>query len=121
MPFEKTALGNEANLAASAKKRLGNIDCRKVRTASITCRVDYHGSATSGVRVNLYFAADGTHFDTVAYATFDVNLSTGSTVQETHVFDFPEHGYMDVEIENLDGAYAATNIMVFDTIVKWND
>lgn len=109
------------SLAASGTQIIGNLDCRKVRTVSISCRVTYNASATSAVRANLYFSPDGENYDTVAYAYFDVNVTAGSTIQETGIFDFPEHGFMKVEVYNQDASYAATAVKVWSTVVKWSE
>ena len=120
MPLEKTALGNIPSLAASQKRRVGSLDCRKIRTVSISCRVTY-GVATSAVRINLYYSADGEHYDTVPFAYFDVDRTNSITCQETHIFDFPEHGYMDIEVYNQDSSVAATNALIFVTVVRWKN
>ena len=118
MAIKKTALGNIPSLKASEKNRVGNLDCSKARTVNISCRVTY-GNATKAVRVNLYYSPDGTHYDTVPFSYFNVDLTASTTVQETHIFDFPEIGYMDVEVENLDTSVTATNVMVFSNAIKW--
>jgi len=117
----KNPLSSFASLAAKTEMPCGVLDCRKVRTSSITCRAKYHASATAPVRVNLYFSPDSKNYDTIPYTFFDVNLTAGSECQETAIIDFPEHGYMQVEVKNTDATYSATNIQVWDTIIKWKD
>lgn len=119
MVLEKTVLGNVSVLGVSTEESLGIVDCRKVRTVSLTARCTYNASAGSAVQVNCYFSANGKDFDTVAYAQFNITLTAGSTIQETKIYDFPEHGYMEVKVKNLDATYTATNVSVRDTVVKW--
>lgn len=118
MANEKTPLGNIASLGASAEQSCGLLDCRNARTVSLSCRGTYNGSATETIRVNCYFSADGVNYDTIPYAYFDVDLTAGSACQETHVIDTPEHGYMEVKVENIDSTYAATNVFVWSTIIR---
>lgn len=112
------ALGNIPNLAASEKGVVGNINCNRIRTLSLTTKVTY-GAATKAVRVLLYFSPDGKVYDTVPYIYFDIDLTASSTVQETHIVNMPEGGYMDVRVENLDASVAATNILIFYTVKRW--
>ena len=107
------------SLSASGTQIIGNLDCRKVRTVTITCRATYNGSATSAVRVNLYFSPDGENYDTIPYTYFDVDVTVSVACQETAIIDFPEHGFMNIEIYNQDSSYAATNVKVWSTVVKW--
>jgi len=118
---EPGPLGTTASLAASGTQIIGNLDCRKVRTVSITCRATYNASATDAVRVNLYFSPDGENYDTIPYTYFDVDVTVSEACQETAIIDFPEHGYMKIEAYNQDSSYAATAVSVWSTVVKWGD
>ena len=110
--------GKITTIPAGTKKLFGTLDVRFSRTASITLRGTYNASATSGLRVNVYYSPDGDNFDTIPYLYFDLDFTAGSTVQETHICDFPEHGQVLIEVENTDGTYSATNISVWLTQIK---
>ena len=115
-PFLTTAI-----LAASGKVRSSDLVLTKARTVSVTCRATYNSSATSGVQVNVYYSPDGSNFDTVVYTSYIVDLTAGSTIQETKILDVPEHGYLKFEVENLDATYTATNIKLWYSIQSWQD
>jgi len=117
--IEKTPIGRINSLAASAEEIIGNIGFVKPRTMTVTARVNYNAAATAGIRVNLYFSPDGKNYDTVPYTSFDVNLTAGATIQETHIIDAPEEGYMKISVENLDAVHAAIGIYAWVTIQEW--
>jgi hypothetical protein len=106
-------------LPASAKARTGDVMLIKCRTLSCTARATYHAGAASGMRVNIFYSPDGSNWDTVAYAYYDVNLSAGNTVQETAIIDAPEHGSVKFELENLDAGEAITDAKLWITIQAW--
>lgn len=116
-----TPFASITSLATSGKEKVGNIDLRLNRTFSVSAKVDYNASATSGIKVNFYYSPDGENFDTVPYTFFTVDLTAGSTIQETHIIDTPEHGMMEIEVENVDATYTATNIQVWVTAIKHAD
>lgn len=113
------SFGKFTVLNASGKINVGSVNTKKTRSLSITARVTYNASATSGVKVNTYFSADGHDFDTVPYTFFTIDLTADSVVQETHLIDVPENGMLRIELENVDSTYTATDITVWITEVKY--
>lgn len=113
--------GEEASLSSSSKKVVGHLDIDNARTVTITCKATTNASATSGIKINVYYSPTGERadWDTVPYATFDLNLTAGSNTQETKIFDMPELGELKIEIENLDSTYAATLIHVWSSLKRW--
>lgn len=109
------------SLAASGEYSVGNINCNNTRCATLTIRGTFNASATAGIKLNAYYSADGNNYDTVAYATFTLNLSAGSTVQETHIFDMPEEGYIELKVENSDSTYTATDIRLWYAYARYGD
>ncbi len=112
-------LGRNSSIPASAEHSIGMINLNNVRTGTLTCRVTYGAGATTGATVNLYYSADGERFDTVAFTSFLVNLSAGSTVQESAIIDFPENGYVEVRVSN--GDAIATNITLWYSLARYGD
>ena len=97
----------------------GSIDLVKARTVSITVRGTFNASAQSGATLNVYYSPDGNNFDTVPYATEAINLSAGSTVQETVIIDPPEHGWLIAEVVNDSSSYTLTNVKVWYTVQSY--
>ena len=115
--------GEIASLSASAKKVLGFQDLESARTITITCKATTNAGASKGVRVNVYYSPTGERedWDTIPFAYFDVDLTAGSSTQESHNFDMPEKGMMRVEIENLDTGYSALYIQTWLMIKRWSN
>jgi len=109
-------IGTLGELPGSGEFTIASITFVRPRTLTITARVTYNASASSGIRLKLYFSPDGKHYDTVPYTYFDVDFTAGATVQETHIIDAPEEGYMSVVVQNLDATYAATQIFVWSCV-----
>jgi len=107
------------SLAASARARTGDVKLIKCRTLSVTATGTYNASGTDALRVNIYYSPDGTNWDTVPYAYYDVNLTTGERCQETAIIDAPEHGSVKFEAQNQDATYAVTNVKLWITIQSW--
>lgn len=110
-----------ASLGTSAKKVVAHLDVGKARTVTITIKGTTNASATSGIRLNVYYSptGEGEDWDSVPFGTFDLNLTAGSKTQETHNFDVPEHGFIKIEAENLDATYTATLITIWHSIRRW--
>jgi hypothetical protein len=113
MHMEKNPLGYTAEIAASGEQILGSISLVKPRTITITGRCTFNGSATGGARVKGYYSPNGRDFDTVAYFYFDIDLTAGSAVQESHNIDAPEEGLLRISVENLDTTYSVTGVFVW--------
>lgn len=110
-----------ATINASQTVSCGIINCDNTRTATFSARGTYNASATVGMTVNLYYSPDGEHYDTVPYSSFTVDLTAGSTIQESHIFDLPEHGFVHVKIANGDTTYTVTVVSLFYTVARWGD
>lgn len=117
--LSKTMVLAQASLAGALLVGGNVVDCRNIRTAAVTLRCTYGAGPPSAVRVHLRYSPDGKSFDTVDYASFDADVTASAAVQETHIFDFPEFGYMHILAENLDATTAATALTVWVTRVKW--
>ena len=70
--------------------------------------------------LSLYEAFKEKGIDPSLIINSDESISEIIKGKEYHNFDFPEHGYMDIEVENLDAAVAATNVQVFSCNVRWD-
>lgn len=116
--MEKSPLGVIDNLAVSTEQIIGDVTLYRIETFTVTTRVVYNGSATAGIRLNIYFSPDGKNYDTVPYAYYDIDLTAGGTIQETKIVDAPEQGNLRVCVENLDGTYTATSIKVWTNLEK---
>ena len=107
------------SLAASATKGLGSVDCENLRSLTVTCKVKYHGSATSGITCQLKFCpniGDSEELnDSENYCSFVPTLTAGSTITRTVKVDAPEDGLLTISVKNDDGSYAATAIEVWVT------
>jgi len=114
----KNPVGSIDSLALSTEKIIGNVKLYRIETFTVTTRVVYNGSATAGIRLNMYFSPDDKNYDTVPYAYYDIDLTAGGTVQETKIVDAPEQGDMRIAVENLDGTYTATSIKVWTNLEK---
>lgn len=110
-----------ASLAASGTQVVGHLDTGKARTITVTCRGTTNAGASSGLRVNIYSSPTGERedWDTIAFAYFDVDITAGSSTQETKNIDPPETGHLKFEVENLDSGQAATAIMVWVGWRRW--
>ena len=80
----------------------------------ITVRITYGGGATAGIRVHVKFSADGSNYDTDGL-TFDPPFTAGATVQVSELFDIEAARWVSIEVENLDGDVAHSDLMVWVT------
>jgi hypothetical protein len=95
------------------------IELVRARTLSITARIDFETSCQDDATINLYYSADGNHWDTLPYATQDITASAGNTVQKTFIVDPPEHGYITGKIVNNSAADTLTNVKLWYSIQAW--
>lgn len=116
---EEKLVGVISSLAASTEKDVGNVELEGGRTVAITCRVTYNAAATSGVTCKLYFVSEKTGQDTVPFASFVPTLTAGAIVQRTVLVDAPEGSNFVVKVKNDDGTFAATEIQVGSSIMRW--
>lgn len=115
MAINKNPLGIASSIEASGEIILGDIVCEDMDTFTASLRATFDASSTAGARVLLYFASDSINYDTEAYASFDLTLSAGNSVQKTGLFDLPQSGSMRVSVKNLDATYPLTNVSLFST------
>lgn len=108
------------SLAASGTNILGEFDCANLRTLSVGLKCTYDASATGSVRLAVYHKVGNNELDTVPYAYFDVDVSAGNTVKETHNFDLPEDGDIVIKAENQDASYGATDVHAWAIIRRWS-
>ena len=109
---------NEASLAASATTAIGdctNTDLTKATQLSYTIVCTFNASATAGARMTLWPTRNGTNYDSSAWNDWSATIavSAGNTVTWTSLPISPAPKGMKVKIENLDGAYAITNLKVY--------
>jgi len=104
-------------IAASATDSLGILNCDGVETASCTVRLTYNASAASGATLQLLYSPTGEldAYDTVVYASYLIDVTADTTVQETKILDLPKKGYMQLRIANAD-AVTITNVRVWTTV-----
>ena len=117
---EEIKLGVIASLLTGVTTPIGNIQIENVRTLAITCRVKYHGSATSGVTVKCYYNHQALGIDTVPFASFVPTLTAGATVQRTVLIDSPEGQEMNIKVTNDDGTHPAGNIEIGYSVMRWD-
>jgi hypothetical protein len=112
-------LGHRASLGASLTANdFATFNVDKLRTCVITARLTYNASSSAAAKVNIYFSPDGEHWDTVPYLTFDINLSAGEAVQESHTCDMPESGFAKAEIVN-GSAHVLTELNMWVVKRSW--
>ena len=111
--------GSCLSLAGSQEVEILNYNLIRTRTFSLSARIKFHASATSAARANFYFSPDGDNYDSVPYTYFDINLTAGAVVQETHLIDTPEKGFIKVAVKNLDAVYPITGINTWITSTFW--
>lgn len=118
MAEKKHPIGAIGSLTASEERIVGDVTLYRIETFSVTTKVTYNGSATAGIRLNMYFSPDGNNYDTVPYAYYDIDLTAGGTVQESKLVDSPERGYLRIAVKNLDTVYAASGIFIWTLLEK---
>lgn len=118
---EKGETGVISSLAAGITKSIGTILTERAKMVSLTCRVKYHGSATTGITLSLYYVHESLGEDTEAFASFVPTLTAGSTVQRTVLVDVPVGGSINLKVKNGDGTYAATDLKVGYSLIRDGD
>lgn len=114
-PFMKTVLRQDSLAAAgTAGGDITNLE--DATSLALTGRVTYNGSSVVGVTVRVYYSPDGRNFDTVPYTSFVIDLTAGSTIQETHLLDVPKKGYFTYKVYNGEQSETATNVELWATI-----
>lgn len=109
-----------ASIAASGTDvSSGVIPLIRARTLSVTIRCTYNGAATLGLKAHFLHSPDGDNLDTVAFDNYTVTHTAGATVQETYLVAVPEHGGLEVKLENLDAGQSVTAITVWYTLESW--
>lgn len=99
----------------------GAIDLIRARSLSITVNVTFDGSVDADTDVELFYSADGNHWDTLAYASFAVTFTVSTTKQITKFFNVPEHGYMKVKVTNGSSAGTLTNLKAWYSLDSYPD
>jgi len=113
--------GHIASLGKSGTQTLGTVIALiRARTLSITIRLKCGASLDANPKVSLYFTPDGKNYDTIAYTSFELTYSAGNWVQRTIIIDPPEHGALQVRIENQSSADTITMIDAWQTIQAYN-
>lgn len=107
-------LGRIDSIAASATDIVpGLIPLVRARTLSLTVSVDFWSSIDADATVYVYYSPDGKNYDTIAYTSFAVTYTAGSTIQRTVLIDVPEHGHIQTKVTN--GSQSDT----IDEVVVW--
>jgi len=108
-------------IPASGNLSVGTISMSQMRELILTARGTYDASATLGLRLNLYYSPDGESWDTVPFAYYDVDLTAGSTIQESAIVDPPSTGYLKVTAQNQDATYSVTAVEIWSSYSRWGD
>jgi len=74
---------------------------------AITLKATYNSSATSGVRLDIFYSPDGTNYDTDTDDSYTHPFAAGETKQKTYTVA-AIHPYLRVSITNLDTTYSVT-------------
>lgn len=112
--------GEASSIAASGTAPMGILNLGEMRELVASARVTYNASATAGATLNFYYSVDGVLYDTVPYASFDIDLAAG-VVQESAIVEVPSIGYMKLAMVNNDTSYAVTAVQVFTAFSRWGD
>lgn len=115
----ESPIGLWASLAASGTQLLGTIPINYNRTIYLTLRGTFNGSGTGNLRVNALYSPDGKHWDNEACDYFDLTVVQSGTQQTTGVIAVPEHGYLQIQVQNMDASYAITNVTVWASYQSW--
>lgn len=109
-------------LAPSTTLSAGCVFLDRMRTLVITTRTSYPDETATGLKIHLLYSPDGdpANIDTVDYASYVVNLTANSTVQETAIFDAPEQGYMFITAENQDDTQTLLNTLIWVSSRRWS-
>jgi len=122
MKMNKDPNITKASLAPSASVRGKAIDCDLARLLTVTIRNTYNAAGTDSAKVSFLFTPDGTHFDTIAYTSFENTITAGAKVQQTVIVDPPETGYIVPVVTNQDAVHPITRLKVWTNISKyWED
>jgi len=74
---------------------------------AVILRAAYNSAATAGVKLSIYYSADGTNWDTDTDDVYTHPFKAGEAKQKTYIIaSVPPH--VRVRVENLDGTYAVT-------------
>jgi len=114
-PFMKTVLRVDS-IAAAGTTRGTTSNLEDATSLTLTGRATYHADAAVGVTVRVYYSPDGRNYDTVPYTEFVIDLTAGSTIQETHLLDVPKKGYFTYAVYNGEQSEAVTNVELWATI-----
>lgn len=110
----------EAAIAASGVVNSpGVLDLIRARSLSISVNVTFDGSVDADTTVELFYSADGNHWDTLAYASFAITFTISTTKQITKFFNVPEHGFMKIVVTNGSSAGALSNLKVWYSMDSW--
>jgi len=110
-----------SEVPAGSERSFGSIEVKNARTVTVTVRLTYNASATSGATINLYFVPEKGRRDTIPYAYFDVDFTAGAVVQKTALVDPPEDGQLIITIKNNDSTYSITNAECYVTVGYWTE
>jgi hypothetical protein len=110
-----------ASLALAATTALADCDAIDLhsgpRTLHITAWMTFDALAVAGARIHVVTSVDDVDldFDTVDWATWDVEFTAGATVQQSKNYDTCP-AFIKVLVENLDAAQAITDIYILATV-----
>jgi len=74
---------------------------------AITLRAAYNTAATAGVRLSVYYSADGANWDTDTDEVYTHPFGAGETRQKTYLLGSVPL-YVRIRVENLDTTYSVT-------------
>ena len=74
---------------------------------ALVVKATYNSSASSGIRIKVYWSPDGSNWDTDTDEVYDHPFEAGKTKQKTYVIHALTP-YVKIVIENLDPDYAVT-------------
>ena len=107
-------LGRIDSVAAAGTQDIpGLIPLVRARTMSLTTQIQFGGSIDADATVYVYYSPDGNNWDTIAYTSYAVTFTAGSTIQRTVLVDVPEHGHIKLKVTN--GSQADT----LDEVIQW--
>ena len=99
----------------------GVIPLVRARTLSITTRLTFGAQIDADATVYVYYSPDGNRWDTYELTSWGITFDTSETEQITKIIDVPEHGHIQIKVENVSDADTITDIICWYSIQSWGE
>lgn len=108
-----------SSIPAGKRRYTKPIPLVRTRTLWVFGACTFHGSATKGATIEVYFSPDGSEWANPASATIDIALSAGNRRTKDAYVVCPEHGYVRFAMLNNDSAQALTDAKLWYSIQSY--